>query len=155
MWFWVYAALSAGAIALGIGWLMGRTASNGRVLEVRRTPRRAVREMTVEAFQQLGRDYLEDRGFTLRRDAEGEPVAVRGEESHRVFFDPAAEAEDPRYLNGLVARLRRGDAGAAWLITSARLDESARSLAERGDLKVVDPETLIPWHRQNKGDDSP
>lgn len=154
VWFPVFVVLSVGAIALGIGWLMGRTTSDGRVLEVRRTPLRAVREMTVEAFRELGRGYLEHRGYELTTDPEGKVLAVREERAHRVFFDPAAEAEDPRYLNRLIARLRRGNAEEGWLITSARLGKRARSLAERGHLQVAGPRTLITWHRRSQGDDS-
>lgn len=153
MWLWVIVLVGTGGLVLMSTWLIRREKNPPGVLEVRRTPRRAVREMTVEAFYELGRDYLEARGFELTADPEGDPLAVREGEARRVFFDPAAEAEDPRYLNQLVAKLHREDVGGGWLITSARLNDRGRSLANRGDLRVAEPETLITWRRDGEDGD--
>lgn len=139
---------------LGGGWWIRREQPDAGVLEVRRTPRRAVREMTVESFHELGREYLKARGFELSADPEGDLLAVREGQARRVFFDPAAEAEDPRYLNRLLAKLHREDVGGGWLITSARLDDRGRSLANRGDLRVAEPEVLITLRRDG-GDGDP
>lgn len=147
VWLWILVIVSIGVLLLvGAAWVR-RDSRSGKVLDVRRTPRRTVEEMTVDEFRGLGHSYLEAEGFEVREDYE-DTTAVRAGSHYRVFFDPVAEAEDLRYLNRLVVQMQSNDVEGGWLITAAELSDRGQSLASRANLRVLDPETLVPWQRR-------
>lgn len=133
-----------------LGWLWPER-SPGEI-SVRYSPTREIKEMTVNEFRELARNYLSDRGYSVSEDGR-ELSAQKDDNRYHVEFDFEAEASDPRGINGMMVEQKTRDSEGVVLFTLAEVAGQARQLADRSGIEIVEPETIIEWKRSR--DDEP
>jgi hypothetical protein len=141
--------------ALSVTWLVGVLWPNPSAgeIEVRLSPEEAIKEMTVNEFEALARDYLVAEGYEV--DESGQHLtAVRDTHRYHVEFDFEAKADNPRAINGMMVEQKKRDSDRMILFTLASVDGQARQIADSSGIEIVEPDTIIGWERDSDSDAS-
>lgn len=139
--------LSILLISYFTGWIIPN--GNSGVTEIRLTPRREIKEMTVNQFQELTREFLRNNGYEVTEEA-NDVVVQKSDKQFHVEYDFEARASDPRTINSMMVDQKKRDEEGLILFTLATVDGQAKKLAERSGIEIIDPETIINWKRENE-----
>jgi hypothetical protein len=132
------------AVVLLVRWIMTDSSSESSVIDVSVTAEKRIEELTVEELHEQVQNFLMNRNYQLEStDDNGDYLARRDDETLLVTVDPAAQLRDPRKMNQLILNLRKSEAEAGILVTTRSISGQSRSLAEKADVRIVEPDELL------------
>jgi hypothetical protein len=132
------------AVVFLVRWIMTDSSSESSVIDVSVTAEKRIEELTVEELHEQVQNFLMNRNYQLEStDDNGDYLARRDDETLLVTVDPAAQLRDPRKMNQLILNLRKSEAEAGILVTTRSISGQSRSLAEKADVRIVEPDELL------------
>jgi hypothetical protein len=132
------------AVVFFVRWIMSDSSSESSVIDVSVTAEKRIEELTVEELHEHVQNFLMNRNYQLEStDDNGDYLARRDNETLLVTVDPAAQLRDPRKMNQLILNLRKSEAEAGILVTTRSISGQSRSLAEKADVRIVEPDELL------------
>ncbi|MFB6355870.1 MAG: hypothetical protein ABEJ65_05075 [bacterium] len=149
----VYFGLAVVAsLLIGSIWYMYSGGNESPVIEVKRTPRAEIGELTLNEFRELALDCIQQQGYDINFD-NGDYWAEGKNGSYFVKFDPAGEHIDPRSMNQLKVSQKKREVESVMLVTSIELPDQSESLAQRMGFEVFGPRRLIQFRREHDSGD--